>query len=242
MQVFVSNKEIEQLAEGLVQVVHGEPPPRCVDITAVAGYLGLRVIYECIAEDDKDKIGFVSDGHTPLAVCRNGKAERIVYPKDTIVLDSFLLEPKELTRQRFVLAHEIGHVLLNRADPLHAAACFNRVYDSERQYMLDELRERMNLGECQANTMAALLLMPKNALCDAVRRHLRRKTVPVYGDCIFLPGMKPSLQKISEELLVSHTALLIQLRKYGLLEQRDMAEYFAKTAKDGGEADAGANS
>ena len=140
MQVFISNKEIEQLAEGLVSVTCGKSPPKTVDIEAIAAYLGLPVIYERIKEEDMDKIGFVSDGVTPLAVLRDGKKIGVIFPKDTIVLERFLLEPQENARRRFVLAHEISHVVLNRADPLHTAACFNRVYDTERSYSLDELR------------------------------------------------------------------------------------------------------
>ena len=36
------------------------------------------------------------------------------------------------------------------------------------------------------------------------------------------------MQSMADELGVSFTAMLIQLRKYGLLEERDMAEYFDK--------------
>ena len=32
MQVYVSNREIEQIAEGLVEVSCGKPPPKCIDI------------------------------------------------------------------------------------------------------------------------------------------------------------------------------------------------------------------
>lgn len=71
-------------------------------------------------------------------------------------------------------------------------------------------------------------------LTDSVRRHLRRKAIPVYGDCVFLPKMKPTLQKMSAELGVSYSSMLIQLRKYNLLEQRSMEEYFKKTMTDGG--------
>ena len=92
---------------------------------------------------------------------------------------------------------------------------------------MDELHERLSLEECQANAMAAMILMPRVVLTDSVRRHLRRKAIPVYGDCI-------SLQKMSVELGVSYSSMLIQLRKYNLLEQRSMEEYFKKTMTDGG--------
>ena len=191
MQVYVSNREIEQIAEGLVHVACGKPPPKRIDIDAVAAYLGLTVRYEKFAESDPDKIGFTSDGKSALTVFRNGKKQRIVFPKETIVLDSFLQYP-------------------------------------ERRYNLNELHERMNLGECQANTMAAIILMPKELLTASVRRHFRKSRIPVYGDCVFLPEIKPVMQAMADELGVSFTAMLIQLRKYDLLEERDMAEYFDK--------------
>lgn len=37
MQVYVSNREIEQIAEGLVHVACGKPPPKRIDIDSVAG-------------------------------------------------------------------------------------------------------------------------------------------------------------------------------------------------------------
>ncbi|MDY2658557.1 MAG: ImmA/IrrE family metallo-endopeptidase [Candidatus Limousia pullorum] len=228
MQVYVSNREIEQIAEGLVHVACGKPPPKRIDIDAVAAYLGLTVRYEKFAESDPDKIGFTSDGKSALTVFRNGKKQRIVFSKETIVLDSFLQYPCESSRRRFTLAHEISHILINRADPTHTAPCFNRVYDTERRYNLNELHERMNLGECQANTMAAIILMPKELLTASVRRHFRKSRIPVYGDCVFLPEIKPVMQAMADELGVSFTAMLIQLRKYDLLEERDMAEYFDK--------------
>lgn len=233
MQVYISNKEIEQIAKGLVQISCGEPPPKFIDIDAIAEYLGVTVLYEQFAEDDQDKIGFAADGRNALTVIRNGRKQKIVFPKNTIILDRFLLSPNENNRRRFTLAHEISHLLLNHADPTHTAPCFNRVYDAERTYNMDELRERMNLGECQANTMTAMILMPKVVMADSVCRHFNKKQIPVYGECVFLSKMKPTLQKMANELGVSYTALLIQLRKYQLLEQRDMTEYFKLTMKDG---------
>ena len=56
MQVYISNKEIEDIAEGLVRTVYNQRLPKQIDIDAVAGYLGISVIYEQIAEDDMDKI------------------------------------------------------------------------------------------------------------------------------------------------------------------------------------------
>ena len=233
MKVYISNREIETIAEGLVRTVYGKTLPRQIDIDRLAGFLGLTVLYESIAEADADKIGFVSDGTTPLTVWRNGQRREVAYPKNTIVLDIFLRRKGEECRRRFTLAHEIGHILLNRADPLHTAACYHRVYDRERQYSIGELHERLSLGETQANALGAQLLMPHSLLTDAVHQHFRSRTIPVYGECVFLPEMKLCLQDMAEELGVSYTAMLIQLRKYGLLEPKDIRSYFERLRQGG---------
>jgi hypothetical protein len=79
MQVLISNKEIAEIAEGLVRQIYEEPPPGCVDIDRIADKLRLNIIYEQFAEPDKDKIGFRADGKTPLLVNRNGKAYSIIF-------------------------------------------------------------------------------------------------------------------------------------------------------------------
>ncbi len=172
MQVYVSKKEIAQIAEGVVTACYGKSPPKRIDIDAVASFLGLPVVYEQIAEDDKDKIGFTSNGVKLITVYRNGRKERVLFPKDVIVLEKLLLNPTETSRRRFTLAHEIGHVLIGRATPGHNEACFNRVYDTEREYSISELHDRMSLEECQANAMAAMILMPYIVLSAAVYRYI----------------------------------------------------------------------
>ena len=228
MKVFISSKEIEEIASGLIQVACGQQESGQVDIDSVARFLGLPVLYEQIMEEDMDKIGYLSNGSYPLYVKWNNQRVGIVYPKDTIILDSFLQQPSENCRRRFVLAHEIGHILINRADPLHNPACFDRDYDQERDYSLQELRDRLNLGECQANTMAALLLMPKSLVQNVLRRHTRLDRIPIYGECVLHPSIKPAVNAMASELGVSFSALLIQLKKYNMVERHDIQEYVLK--------------
>ena len=104
MKVFISNKEIEEIASGLIQVACGQQESGQVDIDSVARFLGLPVLYEQIMEEDMDKIGYLSNGSYPLYVKWNNQRVGIVYPKDTIILDSFLQQPSENCRRRFVLA------------------------------------------------------------------------------------------------------------------------------------------
>ena len=232
MRVYVSNREVEELAEGLIRAVYGDEMPKQIDTELVANFLGLKVVYESFAEDERDKIGFVSDGKYPLTVLRDGKKVKVRFPKDTIVLERILLRPEEQTRRRFTLGHEIGHILIDRARPQPARASFNTVYDEERKYSAEELFERMNIGESQANTFSARMLMPKPLLRSKVERFFQRETIPVYGENLFSPRLKPRLCSMAEELGVSYTAMHIQLRDDKLLEHRPVEEYFLEKEGD----------
>ena len=91
MKVFISNKEIEEIASGLIQVACGHQESGQIDIDSIARFLGLPVLYEQIMEEDMDKIGFLVQ-RLVSSVCKtaiiNGSA--LSFPKDTIILDSFL--------------------------------------------------------------------------------------------------------------------------------------------------------
>ena len=75
----------------------------------ITEFLMLRIEYASFAEDDAGRIGFLADGATPLLIHQDGKIIPFVFPKDTIVLDKFLLAEKEQGRRRFTMAHEASH-------------------------------------------------------------------------------------------------------------------------------------
>ena len=81
MKTLVTNMELEQVGEGLIRKYIGRrrPPPRCVDIEGfITDYLRLPIVYAAIAEEDRDKIGFTSDGRYPLKIYEKGAvAERL---------------------------------------------------------------------------------------------------------------------------------------------------------------------
>lgn len=81
MKTLVTNAEIEEVGESLIRRFIGKrkPPPNCIDIEGfITDYLHLPVVYAGIAEEDRDKIGFVSDGAYPLAVWEEGERQSVV--------------------------------------------------------------------------------------------------------------------------------------------------------------------
>ena len=144
MKSYISQAEIEELCEALVMQCYGKDVSllQCVDIEKViTEVLGCRIEFVSFAEDDPDKIGFAGDGRTPLVVYKNDTVQSVIYPRNTIVLDRYLLQAREENRRRFVLGHEAGHIIVSQLDPT-SAACFHREYDQERVYTVSDLQAR----------------------------------------------------------------------------------------------------
>jgi len=112
----------------------------CFDIEGfITEYLGLTIVYESFAEEDSSKIGFLANGIDPLLVHRNGKVVSVVFPKDTVVIERFLLRDSESSRRRFTLAHEAAHKILEKHIPLQTVACFHSDFDNEADYSQRDL-------------------------------------------------------------------------------------------------------
>ena len=235
MTNYISRAEADELCDELIRQFMGDTDHElCVDIDCfVTHYLRCPVVYENFAEDDPDKIGFASDGVQPLRVRTNGRTLEQVYPQRTIVLDRVLLNPGEEYRRRFTIAHEAGHIIASRMDPnVHAG--FHRVHDECRLYTAEELRQRLNIAEWQANVIADALLMPRFIVKDALVQFNGGRRLPVYGSNIFAIREKVILQKMAKSLGVSHTALIIRLRDLDALKYHDLSEFIDKELRPGG--------
>ena len=86
---YISNRELEELGEGLtrhyLENAHVQMAARCIDIEGLANYLGMTVVFETFAEEDRDKVGFLADGRTPLKIRRKGSIVSFCFPLGTIV-------------------------------------------------------------------------------------------------------------------------------------------------------------
>lgn len=59
MSTYISNRELEELGEGLtrhyLENAHIHMAARCIDIEGLANYLGMTVVFETFAEEDRDQ-------------------------------------------------------------------------------------------------------------------------------------------------------------------------------------------
>jgi methylase of polypeptide subunit release factors len=186
LSIYMSRAELEEISEGLITAYANKFSNRVIqsiDIEHfITEFLMLRIEYASFAEDDAGRIGFLADGATPLLVHQDGKIIPFVFPKDTIVLDKFLLAEKEQGRRRFTMAHEASHHILSKMYAMPSEGRFHAEYDSERSYSKEELAQMFASVEWQADTMGASLLMPRRIIENALAKYNQSNPIRVYGD------------------------------------------------------------
>ena len=235
MRNYSTNAELDELGDGIargyLKSAGAKSPVRCIDIVGLANSLGLQVVYKSFAEDDPNKIGFLSDGSTRLMIHENGKLVSFLFPLGTIVLDTMLHRDAESGRCRFTIAHEIAHHVLDRHSP---APQFHRVFDPEQEYSPEELRKQFNMTETQADRLAAAILMPRFIVDQALKDFNKGRKVPVYGENVIGPKEKTLIQRMADQAGVSYTAMKIRLRQFQLFDYRPLSEYVEGSILGGG--------
>ena len=242
MSNYLSRADLEEISEGLIRVYasqHKNKVVQSIDIEHfITEFLKLKIEYTSFAENDSGKIGFLADGQTPLLIYQDGRIIPFIFPKDTIVLDKFLLAEKEQGRRRgrrrFTMAHEASPHLLERMHNDTNAARFHTEFDNERVYTPNELAQMFASVEWQADTMGASLLMPKFIVENALAKFTNSKPIRIYGDNTFAKRDKELIRRMAAYLGVSYTALVIRLRSLDMLEYHDISEYISNELQLGG--------
>ena len=238
MRSYISYDELEELGETIVRAYINKTrrySTLCVDIEGlITDYLGLTVVYETIAEDDPNKIAFLSNGKRPLCVIRDGKRVPVVFPKSTAVLDKVLLNENESSRRRFALGHEGAHSIIAKQNPMQDVGCFQNEFDPERHYTIEEQRELLSFSEAQADRLSSVFLMPRFILQKVMKKYKCENGLSVYGWNVFAPEDKIKLRKMADCMGVSYQALVIRLKTLGLLIPHDLTEYLEKGLHLGG--------
>ena len=148
-----------------------------VDPNAVAKALGAEVVE---IQDDSSSSGMV---------VRQGAR---------IIIGVNMRHP--LNRQRFTVAHELGHMMLHADQPL--------IVDNDGLSLIGRRQEgESTVRETQANAFAAALLMP----ADWVEEALGTQEVPVDDDV--------RVEALAKKFGVSQQAMMFRLINLGYLRQ-----------------------
>ncbi|PSR35710.1 MAG: hypothetical protein C7B44_12825 [Sulfobacillus thermosulfidooxidans] len=109
-------------------------------------------------------------------------------------------------RQRFTVAHELGHFLLHSGNKVHI--------DREFRVNFRDATHPTSSGgeETEANRFAAALLMPESLMREAFRRKTSNGFNPIGDD----DDANDVLRKLAREFKVSYQAFLLRLGELGL--------------------------
>ena len=156
--------------------VHASKPP--IDVERVTSELGLFVHYEPYAGELSGMIHRLGDGSAVIGV--NALHSR--------------------TRQRFTIAHEVGHYLLHKDEALHVDEFFPFAKRDKSSSAAEDTRE------VEANQFAAELLMPASML--------RADLLSVLPQLDFESGK--SIRKLARQYMVSEQAMTIRISTLGV--------------------------
>lgn len=184
---------------------------------ALAKAMGYTVDYQYLSPDGLT-LGLTSIEQTWIYVY-DAKGNQVLYFLDgkTVLIDPRLQNnPANIGRMNFTLAHELAHQILTRLYPeaypvQDHRICHYRKADEKRLVTKD-------WREWQADALAAALLLPREAIEDAMQLFN-------LGDRMAVLSKKYSENKynsfctMAEYMQVSRTALAYRMEQLGLLER-----------------------
>lgn len=221
----LSRKDLEQIAQPVIAKYKQAYVPEhhlCynVDPTELANLMGYNVEYSYLTHDGSI-LGQTATVPLWTTVIDTVLGETYYYlDGQTILIDKRLLcNPLAVGRRNFTIAHELGHLILNWQypsiyDPQYRHCCFNRKLVK---------REVSNWYEWQADTLAAALLLPPDAVASAM-------FLFGLGDKMTVLSRKYSRNRydcfcsMAQFLGVSKTTLAYRMEQLGLLERNYLVQ------------------
>lgn len=175
---YLKEETIERRAMAMLREAFNEDAPYQpgpVDIYRVAEFhIGAILEYQRLSTDGSILgLSVMRDGHVPI--CNEaGEQSMMEMSENTIVIDHLALADSPECRERFTVAHEIGHLHLHKkyfcnSDSVLAPIKAHRA-ESIAEQMLSEMLSRS--AEWQANRFGAALLMPRPAFKAAMKQEL----------------------------------------------------------------------
>lgn len=223
--LYLSRAQIEAMAETVIQQYLEMVSPQkrlfCyVDISELAEMLGFTIDYQYLSEDGTI-LGMTASQPVSAVICDLNRSP-MVYDLDgrTILIEQRLLHPSLVGRRNFTIAHELAHQIINRTYP-EEYAMENRVLCDYRR--TEQHKKIADWHEWQADALGAALLLPREAVTDAMFLHGLGKKMTVLSRK-YSESRYRSFWDMAEYLQVSRTALAYRMEQLGLLERNLLAE------------------
>jgi hypothetical protein len=223
-----SREDIEQIGESVLRTyakrsaIKNEFP---LNIDWFARYhLGLRLEYRKLS-DHGNLLGITTYKGIMLEFPLENGSVKISVPEDTILLDDCLRHKDNEMRRRFTVAHECAHQILAKIEEKRTGSSFRKDIVSGKQYSCRDLNAAEDWSEWQANTLGAVLLMPRSEIPSHLSSIHSIQKLTIYGDRFNSIGFD-IIKKMADIFEVSQTAMRIRLQETGLVIRKPESEFF----------------
>ena len=191
--------------------------PGPVDIYNLAEFhIGATFEYQRLTTDGSILgLSVMRDGHVPVCTS-TGEPATMEMSENTIVIDSHALADSPGYRERFTIAHEVGHLHLHKQYFANTESVLAPIKAHRSESIVEQMLSEMlsRSAEWQANRFGAALLMPRPAFKAAVKAELPNgwSSLPE-GD---VQEKRDFLEMIAAVFQVSPEAVAIRMKNLGL--------------------------
>jgi hypothetical protein len=223
----LSQNDIEIIGESLLQdyAKHYRANIRFpFDIDAFArDYLKLEILHRKLS-DSGTIMGLTTYKDVQLELKFNVGSVVISVPEDTILLDDTLMGTEKRRRERFTIAHECGHQIIARIEERETGNSFRKEIVPGRTYSCREIKTVEDWSEWQANSLGAVLLMPRSRITTDLNMGYAPFKPTLYGNWFNTPDYM-RIKSLSNKYGVSVTAMTARLRELGCVCRKPESEY-----------------
>ena len=225
--MYLSQNDIEIIGESVLQdyaqyIVSNIQIP--VDIDSFArNYLGVQIQYRKLS-DKGTILGLTTykDVYLELPFAEGNIV--LSLPENTILLEERLLKPQNRRRWRFTLAHECAHQILVRIEEKQTGNSFRKSFASGKIYPCRELKTAEDWCEWQANSLGAVLLMPRKELFELLKHESELFNIVKHGNYFDSQDYK-KIKKLADIFCVSIKAMEIRIRELAPTTSKLQSEY-----------------
>jgi len=194
-----------------------------IDTLTALGYAGGEVNLDLLCASEAARTGLVVETGVPSPAPDSSTPVlgRIVF--DPLVIQVYASATANRGRDRFTLAHELAHHLLDHGRHLARESCDDNDFILKRSAAIDG--SDIARMEFQANYLAASLLMPRAYVTEDFHRLVRTLEIADKGfGSLYVDDQPCNIQnfnvvtgRLMEKYGVSRTAVKIRLDSMGLL-------------------------